>query len=75
MSVTIDIQKNANNIKTYAADKSLIGIVMTVVIAVVVLILAFFMNILKWILLFVAVILFITVGVRVYQKMKEIRKQ
>lgn len=73
MSITVDTQ-DLKNIKTYTSDKSLIGIVITIVVAVIILLLAFFMNILKWILLFVAVILFITVGVRIYQKWKEIKK-
>lgn len=73
MSITVDMQ-SIKNIKTYATDKSLIGILITIVIAVVILFLAFFMDIFKWILLFVVVMLFITVGVRLYKKMKELKK-
>lgn len=67
--------QNVNNIKQYATDKSVMGIVITIVIAVIILLLAFFMNILKWILLFAALVLFITVGVRIYKKVKEFKKK
>lgn len=71
MSSTVDIK----NFKTYTSDKSFIGIIITVIIASIILVLAFFMNIIKWIFLFIALVLFITVGVRVYSKVKEIKKK
>lgn len=65
---------DVKKLQTYTSDKSFIGIIVTVIVAVVILIVAFFMNIVKWVLLFIAVMLFITVGVRIYQKMKEVKK-
>lgn len=65
---------NITNVKKFTSDTSVIGIGITVIVAVVILIVAFFMNIVKWALLLIAVMLFVTVGVRVYQKVKEMKK-
>jgi Flp pilus assembly protein TadB len=74
MSVTVnvdDLKNYKNNVQSYATDKTYIGIIITAVIAIVILIVAFFMNIVKWLLIIVAIILFITVGVRLYTRVKE----
>lgn len=73
MPFTVDI-KDVSSVQKYATDRSYLGIAITVVIAIIILIVAFFMNIVKWILLFIAILLFITVGVRVYLKVKETKR-
>jgi uncharacterized protein (DUF983 family) len=67
-------QVNVASVKKIASDTSYIGIIITVVVAIVILTIAFFMNIVKWALLLIAVMLFVTVGVRLYQKFKDIKK-
>jgi amino acid transporter len=67
-------QVNIASVKKLTSDSSYIGIIITVVVAVVILIVAFFMNIVKWALMLIAVMLFVTVGIRVYKKFKDIKQ-
>jgi phosphatidylglycerophosphate synthase len=74
MSVTLsanDAKQYTSNIQSYAKDNSLKAIIITVVIAVILLVAAFFLNILKWALVIIAIILIVTVIVRIYKWMKE----
>lgn len=70
----MSLSASAKKIQDYTTDKSFVGIVVTVIVAIAILVLAFFMNIVKWMLMLIAVVLLITVGVRVYRKVKEIKK-
>lgn len=74
MSVTVSkdsITGLKSKIQGYASDTSYKGMLMTVAVASVVLVLAFFMNILKWALVVVAAGLLITVGYRGFLKWKK----
>lgn len=73
MSVSLSkdsISKLKSKVQANANDKSNVGIIATVVVAFVLVILAFFIGILKWVLFGVAVILMLTVGYRVYKRWK-----
>lgn len=73
MSVSLSkdsISKLKSKVEANANDKSNVGIIATVVVAFVLVILAFFIGILKWVLFGVAVILMLTVGYRVYKRWK-----
>lgn len=78
MSVTVskdNIVGLKERVQGYAMDKSFKGMIVTGVIAVFVLVVAFFMNILKWVLILVAVVLLITVGYRVFLRWKASKEQ
>lgn len=61
-------------VQGYTTDKSYKGMIVTVIIALIVLIIAFFMNIIKWVLFVTAVVLFLSVGYRGFLKWKSSRK-
>jgi small-conductance mechanosensitive channel len=73
MSVTVSkdsVTSLKERVQGYTMDKSLKGIILTVVVAVCVLVVAFFMNMIKWVLVLVAVLLLLSVGYRVFLKWK-----
>jgi small-conductance mechanosensitive channel len=73
MSLTVSkdsVVSLKDRVQGYTMDKSLKGIILTVVVAVCVLVVAFFMNMIKWVLVLVAVLLLLSVGYRVFLKWK-----
>lgn len=77
MSITVSkdsISGLKSRIQSYTADTSYKGMVMTVVVASIVLILAFFLKIVKWVLVVVAIGLLLTVGYRGFVMWKKARQ-
>jgi hypothetical protein len=73
MSLTVSkdsVVSLKDRVQGYTMDKSLKGIILTVVVAVCVLVVAFFMNMIKWVLVLVAVLLLLSFGSRVFLKWK-----
>jgi phosphatidylglycerophosphate synthase len=73
MSVTVSKDSISNlksKVQANANDKSNVGIIVTVVVSFLLVVLALFIGILKWVLFGVAVILMLTVGYRVYKRWK-----
>jgi predicted membrane protein len=73
MSVTLSkdsVTSLKERVQGYTMDKSYKGMIVTVIVAALVLIMAFFLNILKWVLILIAVVLLLSVGYRVFLKWK-----
>lgn len=71
MSVTINTEaakKLQDSVKSYTTSNTYKGMVMTIVIAIIVLLLAFFLKLLKWVLIIIAVGLIASVVYRAYQR-------
>lgn len=63
-----------DKVQGYAMDKSYKGMIVTMIIALIVFIIAFFMNIIKWVLFVIALILLLSIGYRGFLKWKSSRK-
>jgi len=73
MSVTINAEaakKLQDRVKGYTTSNTYKGMVMTVVIAIIILMIAFFLKLLKWVMVLIAVGLIASVGYRGYQMWK-----
>jgi hypothetical protein len=66
-----DVKRYNKSVTSYVKDNSYKGIIISAVIAVVILIVAFFMNIVKWGLVIIALIIVGSVGVRLYNTIKD----